>query len=254
MKFVLLAAVLGFAASAYALDGQPGIHDPSTVIACDGKFYVWGTGGGGLVSDDGWAWARGTALGRGGLAPDIIHIGGQYFAFIAANVGGEPAAEVYTMSNKTLDPSSPDFKWVQGGVVASSDGVEDCNAIDPGVFLDPTTGRLWLTYGSYIGYIRLVELDPSTGKRLHPGDKPLDLAVNCEASDMIYHDGWYYLLATHGSCCSGANSGYHIVMGRSRSVSGPFIDVLRFRGTGGGSRALRIAGFGRRRPEILLSL
>ena len=43
-----------------------------------------------------------------------------------------------------------------------SDGVEDSNAIDPGVLLDPD-GRLWLTYGSYFGYIRLVELDPEDG-------------------------------------------------------------------------------------------
>ena len=45
--------------------------------------------------------------------------------------------------NKTLDPNSPDFKWEEGGIVASSDGVEDCNSIDPAVFLDPTNGRMW---------------------------------------------------------------------------------------------------------------
>ena len=109
-------------------------------------------------------------------------------------------------------------------MVASSDGVEDSNAIDPGVFLDPNDGRLWLVYGSYFGYIRLVELDPKTGKRKDPNDKPRDLAINCEASDMIYHDGWYYLLATHGSCCRGADSGYNIRMGRARKVTGPFLD------------------------------
>ena len=38
-------------------------------------------------------------------------------------------------------------------------------AIDPGLFLDPTDGKLWLIYGSYFGYIRLVQLDPKTGKR-----------------------------------------------------------------------------------------
>ncbi len=110
-------------------------------------------------------------------------------------------------------------------MVASSDGVEDSNAIDPGVFLDPTDGRLWLTYGSYFGYIRLVELDPKTGKRLNPNDQPRNLAINCEASDMMYHDGWYYLLATHGSCCRGADSGYNIRVGRSRKVTGPFLDA-----------------------------
>ena len=92
-------------------------------------------------------------------------------------------------------------------------------------FWDPNTGRLWLVYGSYFGFIRQVELDPKTGKRINPNDKPRDLAINCEASDMMYHDGWYYLLATHGSCCRGADSGYNIRVGRSKKVSGPFLDA-----------------------------
>ncbi len=41
----------------------------------------------------------------------------------------------------------------------------------PAFLLDPTDGRLWLTYGTYFGFIRLVELDPKTGKRM-PGNQP----------------------------------------------------------------------------------
>jgi arabinan endo-1,5-alpha-L-arabinosidase len=207
-----------------ALDGQIGIHDPSTVVRCDGKYYTYGTGGSSLISDDGWTWRRGTALPRRGLAPDVIHLGDRYYLYIAANIGAQPKAAVNMIWSKTLDPDSPDYKWEEGGVVASSDGVEDSNAIDPGVFLDPNDGRLWLVYGSYFGYIRLVQLDPKTGKRLNPNDKPRDLAINCEASDMIYHDGWYYLLATHGSCCRGADSGYNIRVGRAKKITGPFLD------------------------------
>ena len=144
--------------------------------------------------------------------------------YVAANIGAQPKAAINMIWSKTLDPDSPDYKWEEGGVVASSDGVEDSNAIDPGVFLDPNDGRLWLVYGSYFGYIRLVELDPKTGKRLNPNDQPRNLAINCEASDMMYHDGWYYLLATHGSCCRGADSGYNIRVGRSKKVTGPFLD------------------------------
>jgi arabinan endo-1,5-alpha-L-arabinosidase len=209
---------------AFALDGQIGIHDPSTVVRCDGKFYVYGTGGSALVSDDGWTWRRGVSPPRRGLAPDVIHIGDRYYMYVAANIGAQPKAAVNMLWSKTLDPNSPEYKWEEGGVVASSDGIEESNAIDPGVFLDPTSGRLWLVYGSYFGYIRLVELDPKTGKRLHPNDHPINLAINCEASDIIYHDGWYYLLATHGSCCRGADSGYNIRVGRSRKVMGPFLD------------------------------
>ena len=62
-------------------------------------------------------------------------------------------------------------------VVASTDGVEDCDAIDPSFLLDPTDGRLWLTYGTYFGFIRLVELDPKTGKRI-AGNQPVNIAID----------------------------------------------------------------------------
>lgn len=223
--FLLIPFIFGHNSLVFALDGEIGIHDPSTIVFSDGKYYTYGTGGSSLVSDDGWTWRRGTPLPRRGLAPDVIHIGDKYFLYIAAN-SGPTKADINLFTNKTLDPNSPNYKWEEGGVVASSDGVEDCNAIDPGVFLDPTTKRLWLTYGSYFGYIRLVELDPKTGKRLNPKIKPYNIAINSEASIMIYHDSWYYLLVTHGSCCRGADSGYNIRVGRSKKVTGPFMDNM----------------------------
>lgn len=110
--------------------------------------------------------------------------------------------DVLTMWNKTLDPKSPDFKYTEPVVVASSLDDEDCDAIDAGLLLDPTTGRLWLSYGTYFGIIRLVELDPKTGKRME-GNEPVNIAIDCEATDLIYRNGWYYLLGTHGTCCDG---------------------------------------------------
>ena len=253
MRFRNLAAVvLVLVSAAFALDGEIGIHDPSTIIQCDGKYYTFGTGGGGLVSNDGWTWNRGASRPGGGVAPDVIRIGNRYYLYYATSTR-QPQADVHMIWNITFDPNSPDFKWEEGGIVASSDGVEDCNAIDPAVFLDPTTGKLWLTYGSYFGYIRLVQLDPKTGKRVVPIDKPVDVAINCEASDMIYHDGWYYLLATHGSCCRGADSGYNIRAGRSRKVTGPFLDKMGIDMIKGGGKLVlgssgRAVGPGGRQP------
>ena len=40
----------------------------------------------------------------------------------------------------------------------------------------------------------------------------------------MFHDGWYYLLVTDGSCCAGAKSSSDIRIGRSRKVTGPFVD------------------------------
>lgn len=240
----LAAAALVLASPAFALDGEPGMHDPSTVVVQDGRFYSYGTGRGLpiSVSDDGWTWRRAGTLmealpggrpgpdviARGGnntWAPDVIRVGGKYFVYYSAP-GTQPKSAIGLLVGTTLDPESPDYTWEDAGPVVWSDGVEDSNAIDPGVFRDPTDGRLWLTYGSYFGYIRLVELDPDTGRRLHPGRTPIDVAINSEASILIHRDGWYYLLVTHGSCCAGANSSYNIRMGRSRKVTGPFVDNM----------------------------
>jgi arabinan endo-1,5-alpha-L-arabinosidase len=239
---LLLASILLLVSQMFGLDGQPGIHDPSTIILHDGKFYVYGTGAGLpiSISDDGWTWRRAGTLmealpggrprqdviDRGGnntWAPDLMRVGDKYFVYYSAP-GTQPKSAIGLLVGKTLDPNSPDYKWEDAGPVVWSDGVEDSNAIDPGVFRDPNNGTLWLTYGSYFGYIRLVELDPKTGKRLHPEAKPINIAINSEASIMIYRDGWYYLLVTHGSCCAGANSSYNIRVGRSRKVTGPFVD------------------------------
>lgn len=225
-KIILLAALtaLALADKAAAIEGQVGIHDPSTVVESGGKFYTFGTGGAALVSDDGWTWRAGTRPPDTGLAPDIVKLGDRYFLYTPRNLPpGQPKAEITMISTKSLDPLSPDYKWETGGVVASTDGIEDCNGIDPGVLLDPSTNKLWMVYGSYFGYLRIVELDAKTGKKL-PNAKAVDVAINCEAPILIFENGWYYLLATHGSCCQAGNSNYNIRVGRSRSVTGPYLD------------------------------
>ncbi len=223
--------------------GKPFIHDPSTIVECEGKYYTFGTGGGGLISEDGWTWNGGGVRPGGGAAPDAMKIGDRYLIAYGATGGScNHKGVIFTMWNKTLDPNSPDFKYTEPVVVATSDGYEECDAIDPGLMLDPTTGRLWLTYGTYFGFIRVVELDPKTGERVK-GSEPVNVAIACEATVLAYHDGWYYLLATHGSCCDGSNSTYNIVVGRSKNVTGPFVDnVGRTMLEGGGKMVAATRG------------
>lgn len=230
--------------SAVAQIGAPYIHDPSTIVECDGKYYTFGTGGGGIISDDGWSWHSGAERPGGGAAPDAMKIGDRYLIIYGATGGGlfgNHNGRILTMWNKTLDPSSPDFKYTPAIEVASSDGMEDCDAIDPSVLLDPTTGRLWASYGTYFGNIRLIELDPNTGERVK-GNVEKDIAIDCEASALIFRDGWYYLLGTHGTCCDGVNSTYNIVVGRSRSVEGPYVDNVGRDMFHGGGRLVITAG------------
>jgi arabinan endo-1,5-alpha-L-arabinosidase len=251
MKFNFLAiAVLALVSvcapgSGFAqLAGEPYIHDPSTVTLSDGKYYTFGSGGGGLMSDDGYTWHAGAVRPGGGVAPDVIKLGDRFYVVYAVGGGGMSgghASNVKIMWTKTLDPKSPDFAFHDIGIVASSDGVEDCDAIDPAFLY--AKGHLWLSYGTYFGFIRIVELDPKTGKRM-PGNKPVNVAIDMEASDMMYRDGWYYLLGTHGTCCDGPNSTYNIRVGRSKSPTGPYIDNIGIPLLKGGGK-LVVAASGR---------
>jgi arabinan endo-1,5-alpha-L-arabinosidase len=245
---ILVATVLfamGLAGTATAQIGQPFIHDPSTPMEDNGKYYTFGTGSGGLISEDGWSWKSGAVRPGGGAAPDAMKIGDRYLVVYGATGGGMNGGHngrILTMWNKTLDPTSPDFKYTEAVQVVYTDGYEHSDAIDPGLFMDPNTGRLWLTFGTYYGFSRIVELDPKTGLRV-AGNKEVDIAIDCEATCMIYKEGYYYLLATHGTCCDGSNSTYNIVVGRSKSVTGPFIDnVGRSMIEGGGKLVMASLG------------
>ena len=237
-------ALLSAAPAGAQLAGEPYIHDPSTITQSDGKYYTFGTGRGGLVSEDGWTWHAGGERPGGGVAPDVIKIGDRYYVTYAVGGGGMNgghASNVKVMWTKSLDPKSPDFGYHDVGVVASSNGAEDCDAIDPAFLL--ADGRLWLSYGTYFGYIRMVELDPKSGERL-AGNQPVDVAIDMEATALLYRDGYYYLLGTHGTCCDGPNSSYNIRVGRSRSPTGPYLDHMGVPLLKGGGK-LVVAGRGR---------
>ena len=232
------------AGTAGAQVGEVYIHDPSTVVKCDGKYYTFGTGSGGLISDDGWTWRSGAVRTGGGVAPDAIKIGDRYLISYSSEfpgTEGHTRGNVITMWTKTLDPESPDFGYSEPQLVAWANADDDCWAIDPAFLLDPTTGRLWCSYGTYFGAIRIVELDPETGKRVE-GNEAVDVAIDCEATALMYRNGWYYLLGTHGTCCDGTNSTYNIVCGRSRKVTGPYLDNMGRDMLEGGGKMVLSAG------------
>ena len=243
-RLISMAVFAVVSATAFAQEGQPWIHDPSTIMECDGKYYTFGTGGGGLISEDGWKWYPGAERPGGGAAPDAMKIGNRYlvaYSSTGGGLGGGHAGRILTMWNRTLDPHSPDFEFTEAIEVASSEVDEDCDAIDAGLFMDPTTGRLWCTYGTYFGFIRIVELDPLTGARVE-GNEAVNIAIDCEATTIIWRNGWYYLLGTHGTCCDGVNSTYNIVVGRSPNVTGPYLDnVGRDMIAGGGKMVIDAA-------------
>ena len=87
-KYIALAATMMATMAAEAQIGQPWIHDPSTLVECDGKYYTFGTGGGGLISEDGWTWKGGAERPGGGAAPDALKIGDRYLVVYGGTGGG----------------------------------------------------------------------------------------------------------------------------------------------------------------------
>ncbi len=218
-------------------------RDPSSIVECKGEYWVFYTGRGvpSYHSRDLVKWERGPAVFKTApewiaqivpknrnmnyWAPDIIKLGERYLLYYAVSSFGKMTSAIGLATNPTLDPNDPAYHWTdQGFVVRTQDG-DGYNAIDPSVFHE-RDGSLWLAFGSYWSGIKLIALDSQTGKQKTPDSHLFSLAYNesIEASYLCRHDDYYYLFVNWGSCCQGPKSTYNIRVGRSRSVTGPYLD------------------------------
>ena len=239
----LLVLLLGAAVRpAAALQGAVGVHDPSTVIKSGNTYWVFGTGQGifGMYSTDlikwtpapqpvfpnnaypGWINAKVPLFAGIFWAPECVLQNGRYYLYYSCSTFGSKVSAIGLVTNATLDPASPDYRWVDEGEVISTNNASAANAIDPAIFRDATNG-LWLVYGSYFGGIRIASLDAATGK---PSGSTQYAVANggVEASYVALHGGYYYLFVNRGTCCQGASSTYYIQVGRSTTPTGPFLD------------------------------
>lgn len=218
-------------------------RDPSTIIKCNDEFWVFYTGKGirSFRSKDLVKWVPGPAVFEAPpawaaeavpenrdmiyWAPDIARIGNQYALYYSVSSMGKMTSAIGLATNPTLDPADPAYRWTDQGIVVQSRDGGDFNAIDPAIFRDDDN-RLWMVFGSYWSGIKLVELDPKTGLRLDPKAPLISLAHNesIEAAFIAKHAGYYYLFVNWGSCCQGAKSTYNLRVGRSRKITGPYLD------------------------------
>lgn len=167
---------------------------------------------------------------RGLWAPDISHHKGRYWLYYAASSFGSNVSAIGVATNASLDPSSPDFHWKDEGLVFQSRKSDDYNCIDPAHFVD-RDGQRWLAFGSFWGGLKLMKLDPATGKSpnspqlitLAARPEPEGGPDPIEAAFLIERNGWYYLFASYDFCCKGAQSNYYTACGRSRRITGPFV-------------------------------
>jgi arabinan endo-1,5-alpha-L-arabinosidase len=239
-----------------------GTHDPS--IGREGnEYYVFATGfapGGGQfaircssnltdwklcghVFDDIPAWIHETSPGTKELwAPDISWFNGKYHLYYAYSLFGVNTSGIALATNETLDPRSPKYHWKDEGLVLRSTAADDFNAIDPNIVLDGK-GQPWLSMGSFWSGIKMRKIDAATGKvsatdtrtypiasrkqpdhpePARPGLPPDWQAI--EAPFVVHREGYYYLFVSFDLCCRGVKSSYRTMVGRSREVTGPYMD------------------------------
>ena len=238
----LVAVASGTTLPAPPLRGNLAAHDPGTIIKCKDKYYIFYTGQGiySKSSSDKIFWTGGPSIfaslpnwttnavpGFTGWvwAPDVFYLNGRYCVYYAISTFGSQVSGIGLVTNPTLDPTDASYLWTDQGPVITSTNGSPYNTIDPSVTLD-ASGNPWMSFGSYWNGIYLVQLDPLTGLRIASNSPTYRLAYNnsIEASCVFRHGGYYYLLADWGSCCSGVNSTYNIRLGRSTSITGPYLD------------------------------
>ena len=223
-------------------DREPRVHDPSTIVKHGDEYWTFATGMGvaSLRSKDLVNWERGPAVfseppewitdvvpnQRGHFwAPDVIHHGGRYLLYYSVSAFGKQTSAIALATNVTLDPEDPEYGWKDEGIVIRSDPAVDYNAIDPAV-VRGEDGTLWMAFGSFWSGIKLIELDPRTGKRIAEDSPVYDLAhkEQIEAVALYRHGDDWYQFVNWGWCCRGVNSTYNIRVGRSKSITGPYVD------------------------------
>jgi arabinan endo-1,5-alpha-L-arabinosidase len=167
---------------------------------------------------------------RGIWAPDISYLRGRYHLYYSVSTFGKNRSVIGLATNRTLDPTCPEYRWVDEGKVVGSTPEDDWNAIDPNLAVDEE-GTPWLVWGSFWGGIKMRRVDPDTGKLSEDDTELHSLASRrprqppaIEAPFIVRKGGHYYLFVSFDRCCRGRDSTYKIMVGRAPKITGPYRD------------------------------
>ena len=245
------------------------VHDPVMALE-NGTYYLYATGMGiqmatstdrktwtvypqGVLSEiPSWTHDSVPEFKRHIWAPDVIRWHGKWWMMYSCSSFGVNTSGIGLMSNTTLDPKSPDYRWQDlGAVVCSKTDRDNWNAIDPNMVIDDNDCP-WVVWGSFWDGIQIAKVNttedepvmmrsgivssPRTiARRFAPGNvahaeqNPTSQYAGknaIEAPFIMKHDGYYYLFVSWDYCCRGAKSNYRVVVGRSTQVDGPYVDHL----------------------------
>lgn len=211
--------------------------DPSVVQAPDGAFYAYGTGGTCRKSYDLVNWEdMGIALKRptwndsvrtdkeGKVHPmrfslwalDVSRVGKKYLVHYASAYWGNE-----TRTGLGVAEGTSPTEFTDCGKMFRSTEIGVQNSIDPCYVKDK--GKKYLIWGSFRRlYMGRLTKD---GKRIKNPSHLTQVAGTAFEGAMVYkRKGYYYLFASVGTCCEGAKSTYHTVVGRSKKLAGPYVD------------------------------
>lgn len=231
-------------------------HDPGTMIKEGNRYYIFYTGFAIPYkwSTDlrNWTWNSSQRVFPSGppswvtnavppfdqnyWAPDIAYFNGKYHVYYSVSEWGTINSAIGLVTT----PSLITPVWTDQGKVVQSDAIcctqpetdtTSFNCIDPSILQD-TNGTIWMVYGSYSDGILVTQINPLTGKRGNPASIGTKIASSStsffsnttEGAHIHQRGGYYWLFLNHGGCCSDINSTYNIRVGRSLSVTGPYLD------------------------------
>ncbi len=251
-QIILICLVILFNVEVFAQDIR--VHDP-VMIKQGNTYYLFCTGNGISVfsSPDmkNWkaeksifssppSWAVETIPEFKGhiWAPDISLHNGQYYLYYSVSAFGKNTSCIGLVTNKTLDPTSKDFQWIDHGkVIQSIPGRDLWNAIDPNLAFD-NEQKPWMVFGSFWSGMKLVKLDDNLQQIAEPQEwytvskRPRDFKHDdrdpaegaVEAPFIFKKNNYYYLFVSFDFCCRGVNSTYKVMVGRSEKIQGPYLD------------------------------
>jgi arabinan endo-1,5-alpha-L-arabinosidase len=233
---------------------EPILADPTVLRdPVSGSFYAygtqddWGDGAGSrlvpvLKSQDLTKWevvgeafeSKPSWKKSGGIwAPEAVYMEGKYFLYYAYSTWGDanPGVGVATADK-------PEGPFKDHGKIFDSKSIDVPNSIDP--FLWQEDGEKYLFWGSFNNGPKQgtygVPLHDNGIQITNANEKFKIAAGDLEAVIIHKRNDYYYFIGSRGSCCEGVRSSYHMVVGRSKNLKGPYLDKegrdLRERGNG----------------------
>lgn len=234
---------------AYSTDGKTftytnGSSPEGACSAADGTAWLSADRHCPIVGPDFSSWnglqaplAANSGLNTDVWAPSVLYANGVYYQYYAIPYEPSTGAEAVIGLATSTTPYGP---WSDKGYVVTSwtaassappannpwgfSSTSTWNAIDPAPLVD-ADGKWWMVFGSWQDGTHLVQLDPTTGLRIDTKMYGVGARGAGEEGPFIYFwKGYYYYFAATNACCNGVNTRYRTIVGRAKTITGPYLD------------------------------